>query len=277
MRITVPNDTVNIDDTVSPLHHFGAEVRLERERLGMSRADFGKIACCSYSLVAKIEVGERVPTLDFARVCDDVFPHSNGRFVRFWPLALRYAFPPWFRPYAELEWTATVVRMFHPQLFPGLVQTPDYARAVLSTGRPANLDDLVTARIERQRILSRDENPARLWVTLNESVLTNTVGDAAVMRLQLLRLRDLAETPHHRVQIIRDSGQHHGWASPWNLLAFNEGAGVVHVDGFPRGYNLADPGDVAQAQDAYDLLTAMAEPPHKTAELIDSVLKGHYV
>lgn len=267
--------TATADPTASPLRYFGAEVRLERERLGMTRAELGKIACCSYSLVAKIEVGDRVPTLDFAQACDATFPYANGRFERFWPLALRYAFPPWFRPYAELEWTATVVRMFHPQLFPGLVQTPEYARAVLRTGRPTNLEDLVTARVERQHILAR-KDPARLWLVLNEAVLTNTVGSSEVMREQLMHVRKLAETPHHRVQIIRDKGQHHGWASPWGLLSFTEGADVVHVDGYPRGYILADAVDVEKAQDAYDLLKAMAAPPHETAELIDSLLKDRY-
>jgi hypothetical protein len=264
------------DLPASPLAYFGQEVRLERERLGMSRADLGALAHCSYSLVAKVESGARVPTLDFARTCDATFPHADGRFERFWPLALRYAFPPWFRPYAELEWTATVVRMFHPQLFPGIAQTPQYARAVLRTGRPVNLDDLVTARVERQHVLTRDQDPARLWLILNEAVLTNTVGSRAVMHEQLSHLRKLAETPHHRVQIIRRRGPHYGTECAWGLLSFNEGADVVHVDGFPRGYVLADQEDVTTAHDAYDLLSAVAEPPDETAELIDSLLKDRY-
>lgn len=263
------------DPAASPLKHFGSEVKLERERLGMSRADLGKEASCGYSLVAKIEAGDRVPALEFAEACDRVFPHSSGRFVRLWPLALRYAFPPWFRRYVELEEKATAVRMFHPQLVPGLVQTEEYARAVLRTGRPANLDDLVTARMERQRILTR-EKPAQLWLVLNEAVLRNRVGDDAVMRAQLAHIRDLAEVLMHRVQIIKDNGHHHGYPCPFGLLSFREGADVVHVDGFPKGYVLAEPEDVATAQDAYDLLKAMACPPDESAELIDSISKDCY-
>src|SRR5882757_1070771 len=237
-QMTVETEKVDpTDPASSPLKHFGREVLIERERLNMSRYDLGKEVHCSYSLVAKIETGGRVPTLDFAEACDRVFPHANGRFVRLWPLVLRYAFPPWFRQYVELEWTATVVRMFHPQLIPGLVQTPAYARSVLQALRPSNLDDLVTARMERQRILSR-ETPTRLWIVLNEAVLRNRVGDAGTMREQLAHLRRLADAPEHRVQIIRDNDQHHGVASPFGLLSFSEGADVVHVDGFPRGYVL---------------------------------------
>ncbi|MFD7018833.1 Scr1 family TA system antitoxin-like transcriptional regulator [Streptomyces sp. NPDC059928] len=260
------------DPTSSALAHFGMEVRLEREALSMSRADFGKEATCGYDLVAKVEKGQRVPPREFAEACDRVFPHANGRFLRLWPLALKLAYPAWFRGYVELEGKATVVRMFHPQLVPGLVQTEEYARAVLRTSRPANLESLVTARVERQRILTR-ENPARLWLVLNEAVLRNRVGSPAVMRDQLAHLSDLAENPTHRVQIIRDKGQHHGWASPFGLLSFSDGADVVHVDGFPKGYVLAESGDVAAAQDAYDLLKAMAAPPDESAELFDSISK----
>ncbi|WHM37472.1 helix-turn-helix transcriptional regulator [Streptomyces sp. BPTC-684] len=263
------------DPTSSALAHFGNEARLEREALGMSRADFGKQATCGYDLVAKVEKGQRVPPREFAEACDRVFPHANGRFLRLWPLALKLAYPAWFRGYVELEAKATVVRMFQPQLVPGLVQTEEYARAVLRTSRPTNLEDLVTARVERQRILTRD-NPARLWLVLNEAVLRNQVGDAAVMRNQLVHLRRLAETPTHRVQIIRDNGHHHGWASPFGLLSFSDGADVAHVDGFPKGYVLADSDDVAATQDAYDLLKAMAAPPNESPELIDSISKDCY-
>ncbi|MYY13033.1 helix-turn-helix domain-containing protein [Streptomyces sp. SID4919] len=266
------------DPAASPLKYFGSEVKLERERLGWTRKELGNEAHCGYSLVAKIESGERVPGLDFARTCDRVFPHANGRFERLWPLALRLAFPPWFRRYAELEWKATVVRMFHPQLLPGLVQTPEYARAILRTARPTNLDDLVTARLERQRILAR-EQPARLWLIVTENVLRSMVGDEEVMRTQLRRLRDLADTPHHRVQIVKEDGRRMSYPnafSPFGLLSFDEGNDVVHVDGFPKGFLLAEPDDVVTAEDAYDLLKAMACPPDESAELINSIAKDCY-
>ncbi|MFJ2560147.1 MULTISPECIES: Scr1 family TA system antitoxin-like transcriptional regulator [unclassified Streptomyces] len=275
--MTVENETEETaDPTLSPLAHFGAEVRLERERLGITREALGKQACCGYSLVAKIESGKRVPPLNFAEACDRMFPYANGRFVRLWPLALRWAFPPWFRRYVELEWTATSLHMFHPQLVPGIVQTEEYARAVLRTGRPVNLEALVTARVERQRVLEREE-PTRLWLVLNEFVLRNTVGSEAVMREQLSHLLALARKPPHVVQIMPTSSSNHLVASPFGLLSFDEGASdVVHVDGFPRGYLLAETDDVAAANGAYDLLKAMAAPPDESAEMIDSIMKDCY-
>jgi hypothetical protein len=260
------------DPTASPLVHFGAEVRVERERLGISRHDLAAKASCSYSLVAKIEAGDRVPPREFAEACDRLFPHSGGRFIRLWPLAMRYAFPPWFRAYVELEAKATAVRFFSLALLPGLVQTEDYARAVLRTGRPTHLEDLVTARMARQRILTR-EQPARLWLVVSTTALRSMVGGPDVMRGQLTRLRELAEVPTHRVQILDDK-EHHGFHSPFGLLSFADGAAdVVHVDGYPRGYLLAEQADVERARDAYDLLAAMACSPNKAPGVIDSILK----
>ncbi|MFF8437502.1 MULTISPECIES: helix-turn-helix transcriptional regulator [Streptomyces] len=260
----------------TPLTFFGKEVLVTRERWKISREQLANEAACGYSLVAKIEKGDRTPSLEFARACDRIFPNAEGRFERLYPLALRFAFPPWFRRYVKLEWKATAVRMFHPQLMPGLVQTEGYARAVLRTGRPPNLESLVTGRIERQRILNREENPARLWVVLNEAALTNQVGSPEVMHQQLGRLLELADTPRHRVLVVPDEGQHHGWASPFGILSFKDDDDKVHVDGFPRGYLLAEPEDVQRASDAYDLLVALALSPDKSAALIETTQKERY-
>ncbi len=264
------------DPALSPLVHFGSEARLERERLGLSREELGKAAHCSYSLVAKIEGGERVPKLEFAEACDRLFPHANGRFERLWRLVLRFAFPPWFRKYVDLEGIATDIRMFHCQLVPGLVQTEEYARAIIATGRSANAEDLVTARMERQRILNR-EDPPRLWIILDEVVLRRTVGGPEVMKGQLARLRDLADMAPHVVQVIPEAGKpYHGWSGPFSLLSFSEGADVVHVEAFPRDYLLAEQEDVTLAVRAYDLLRAVALPPDESAPLINSILKDSY-
>lgn len=276
VRVTVEAEDVTPDPAATPLTFFGNEVQVERERWGIKREALAEAASCGYSLVAKIEAGKRTPSLEFARACDRLFPGSDGRFERLWPLALRYAFPGWFQRYVSLEWKASVVRMFHPQLCPGLVQTERYARAVLRTGRPSNLESLVTGRIERQRILERETDPARLWLVLNEAALTNQVGDREVMHQQMGHLLKLADTPRHRVQVVPDKGQHHGWASPFGILSFPDDQDVVHVDGFPRGYLLAETEDVTRATDAYDLLTALALPPDESAELITDIQKERY-
>lgn len=262
------------DPAANPLVHFGIEVREERLRQGLSLAGLAKQVPCDKSLVQKIEKAERVPSREFAEACDRAFD-SNGRFLRHWRWAIKYAFPNWFRRYVELEEQATHIRIFEPQLVPGLLQTEDYARSILELGRWETLEDLVTARMERQRILNRQDSP-RLWVIVDAGALTRTVGGSQVMHDQLVRLRQLATDPRHVVQVVPYRQTYHGWSSAFNVLSFDEGADVVHVDSYPRGHLLAEPDDVAEAVKGYDLLKATALPPDEAVALIDSVIKEHY-
>src|SRR5882757_2921652 len=195
MSVEIENTEVN-DPAASPLKHFGQEVKLERERLGMARAELGKRASCGYSLIAKIEAGERMPSLHFAETCDRTFPHANGRFGRLWPLVIKYAYPSWFRPYVDMEAVASAIRSFQLQLVPGLLQTPDYARAVLEGARLSaqRVEEILVARMERQRVLTR-ENPPDLWVVLEETVLRRTMGTSTVFAGQLAKLLEAAQTP----------------------------------------------------------------------------------
>ncbi|MGP3966616.1 helix-turn-helix domain-containing protein [Streptomyces sp. 6N223] len=263
------------DPSANALVHFGVEIAEERKRHGWSLADLAKRIPCDKSLVHKIEKAQRIPSLELAEACDREFK-ANGRFVRHWKWAIKYAFPAWFQRYVELEMEATSIRLFHSGLVPGLLQTEEYARTVLRAGRPRDLEGLVTLRMERQAILSR-KNAPDLWIILDEEVLRREVAAGDVMRAQLERLLRIAEIPQHVVQIIPASVRnYHGSFCPYGILSFDEGADVVHVDGFPRGYLLAEPGDVSEATRAYDLLKATAHSPDKSAALINSVLKDRY-
>ncbi|WP_103503609.1 MULTISPECIES: helix-turn-helix transcriptional regulator [unclassified Streptomyces] len=257
----------------SPLKAFGYEVRLERERLRMTRAELGERAHCGYSLVAKIESGDRVAAREFAETCDEVFPYANGRFVRLWELVLMFAYPSWFRPYVRLEQAATAICEYHPLLVPGLAQTEGYARAIFQGRRPENLEDMVTARLERQRILARDE-PPQLWIVLEEAVLRRRIAGPSVMADQLRQLRGIATNPRHVVQLIPSAIACYPAAGyPYSVLSFDEGADVVHADGFPTGHVVAESGAVQAARRAYDLLKATAMPPDESVSVIDSLLK----
>ncbi|WP_328912037.1 MULTISPECIES: helix-turn-helix domain-containing protein [unclassified Streptomyces] len=263
------------DPTTSPLQHFGHEVRLARERVGMSRAELGTHAHCGYSLVAKIEVGERVPTLYFAESCDRAFPHSYGRFERLWQLVIKHAYPTWFRPWVVLEEAATAIRSFQVQLVPGLLQTEDYARAVLSCGRltAERVEVLLTARMERQRILTRD-TPPDLWAVLDENVLRRQVAPSKAFAGQLARLIEESEKPSTLIQVVPyGAGAHAGLGGPFSALTMEEGPDVLYVDGFAQGQILADPEVVKAALRTYDLLQAVALSPSASVDLIHTVMK----
>ncbi|ALM39634.1 hypothetical protein SFR_3019 [Streptomyces sp. FR-008] len=92
-----------------------------------------------------------------------------------YPLVIKYAYPSWFLPFIELEREASTMRVFESQIVPGLLQTEEYAKAMLSAVRPDNLDDLVAARMSRQEVFER-ELPPRMWFVLDEQALHRPIG-----------------------------------------------------------------------------------------------------
>jgi transcriptional regulator with XRE-family HTH domain len=155
------------DNANSGLGLFAAELQAARSRAGLSRDELAGRINYSSSLIGMIESLRRVPRLDFAQRCDDVFG-TVGTFARLQQHARMTPLPSWFRPYAEIEAVARQIRSWEPSVVPGLLQTEQYARGMLATlpnTTEGAVEELVTARMERQAILDRPEPPL-LWVVL---------------------------------------------------------------------------------------------------------------
>ncbi|WP_030544908.1 helix-turn-helix transcriptional regulator [Streptomyces albus] len=260
-----------LDPASSVLAFFASELRRVRLETGVAQTELAKRTYITPSLLCKIESACRVPSQDLAEQFDQVLG-TDGHFARLWPLVIKHAYPSWFRPYVELERAATVIRSFQVQFVHGLLQTEDYARAVLAAGRPESIEDLLTARLERQRVLNRD-TPPQLWLILDETVLRRVIGSPAVMHAQLSKLLEAAERPRNVIQVVPYAAGAHAGFGPFTVLSFAEGADVVHEDGFSRGQLLADPGDVNTAVRSYDLLRAVALSPSASVELITAAMK----
>ncbi|MEU0740804.1 helix-turn-helix transcriptional regulator [Streptomyces sp. NPDC006134] len=143
-----------------------------------------------------------------------------------WWHAYRDVVPAWFTAYVSLETDATVLRTYEPQYVTGLLQTPDYARAVLRAGFPgdgdADLERRVELRLRRQRLLGRPDPPT-LWVVMEEAVLHRPVGGPEVMREQIDRLLEVSELDHVSVDVVPFSaGPHAGAGAPFTYFRFAE-------------------------------------------------------
>lgn len=143
-------------------------------RGGLKQAQLGAIIFCTGSLIGMIENGKRVPTRDFSERVDAALG-TDGHFSRLVGLVLRSVLPVWFQAYAEMEARATYISVYQSQVVYGLLQTEAYARAVLATGLPERLDELVAARMERHRVLRQEKSPM-VWVVLDEGVLHRPIG-----------------------------------------------------------------------------------------------------
>jgi transcriptional regulator with XRE-family HTH domain len=144
-----------LDPSAGPLQFFGSELRRARSRAGLSQDQLGHRLGYSGAQVGKVETGERAPSPEFARGCDQAFPESDGLFARLYELAQRWdaGYPPWFAEWIDSERRATSLRSWEPLIMPGLLQTAEYARAILAADPETaedQLDELVAARLERQ-------------------------------------------------------------------------------------------------------------------------------
>ncbi|MFD0023441.1 helix-turn-helix domain-containing protein [Streptomyces sp. NPDC058382] len=143
-----------------------------------------------------------------------------------WWHSYRDAVPSWFTAYVSLETDAKTLRTYEPQYVSGLLQTPDYAHAVLRGGLPNGSEEELTRRVElrlrRQSLLEREDAPT-LWVVMEEAVLHRVVGGPQVMREQIERLLDVSERAHISLDIVPfTAGAHVGACAPFTYFRFEE-------------------------------------------------------
>jgi transcriptional regulator with XRE-family HTH domain len=237
----------------SGLALFGAELSAARAQAGLSQDQLASRISYSASLVAMIEGLRRVPSLDLAQRCDEVFG-TPGTFARLQEHARTTPLPGWFRPYAEIEATATQLRSWQPSFVDGLLQTEDYARAILSRRPNTSEDDveaLLAARMERQAILGRD-GPPLLWIVLDEAVLHRQVGSEKVMRDQLDQLAEMSCRPNITVEVVPFSaGGHYALLGAFTLVEQNDRR-IGYLETVIEGYIVESPATVATLALAFD-------------------------
>ncbi|EMF55776.1 helix-turn-helix transcriptional regulator [Streptomyces bottropensis] len=265
----------SLDPSASPLDYYGWELRRQREAHGLKQGQLGEIIFCTGSLVGQIETTKKIPTRDFSERVDAALG-TDGVFSRLIGLVLRSQLPNWFQPYAEMEAKATYISTYQAQLVYGLLQTEEYARAVLATGMPDDLDGLVAARMERQRILER-EQPPLAWAILDEAVLHRPIGGREIMRGQLARLLEFTEHRWMRVQVLPNvAGEHASLAGSFNLLRFEEDPDVVYTEDVIAGHMTANPETIREAARRYAHLQAAALSVEASAALITRVMEERY-
>ncbi|MCY0922796.1 helix-turn-helix transcriptional regulator [Streptomyces sp. H27-G5] len=265
----------NLDPSASPLDHYGSELRRLREEAGLKQGQLGDIIFCAGSLVGQIETARKVPTRAFSDRVDAALV-TGGVFSRLVGLVLRSQLPTWFQAYAEMEAKAAYISTFQAQVVYGLLQTEAYARDLLGVDHPDQVDDLVAARMERQRILQREHPPA-LWVVLAEAVLHQEVGGREVMRDQLAHLLTFLDDPWVQVQVLPFSvGRHTGMIGSFTLLRLEDDPDLFYEEGYSQGHMTANPSVMRERSVGYARMQATALSLEDSARLIGHVMKERY-
>jgi transcriptional regulator with XRE-family HTH domain len=259
------------DGQVSALAMFSEELRRARARVGLTQDQLAEKIAYSSSLVAHVETGTRAPSLDFASRADEALG-TDGLLTRLQPLVRSEAYPAWFRDWVEIEREATSLRWFEPQIVPGLLQTEEYARAVLQAANPASsegdVDRLVSARMDRQSVLAREEPPL-LWAIIEEAMLTRPVGGSKVMREQIDHLIAAARQPKIMLQVLpSNAGAHPGLDGRFAIASFAGSPDVVYLDNALMGQVVERAEDVSRVVLLYDILKAEALAPRASIDLV---------
>ncbi|MGW3942289.1 helix-turn-helix domain-containing protein [Streptomyces phaeochromogenes] len=185
-----------------------------------------------------------------------------------WWHAYRDVVPDWFSAYVSLETGAKTLRTYEPHYVTGLLQTYNYARAVLRGGFPNGSDEdlarRVDLRLRRQSLLERPDAPT-LWVVMEETVLHRMVGGAEVMREQIERLLEVSELEHVSVDVVPfTAGAHIGACAPFTYFRFEERElpDIVYSEILSASVYLDQRSDVAghlEAHNRMSLLTSSAD------------------
>ncbi|MEV5489977.1 helix-turn-helix transcriptional regulator [Streptomyces bobili] len=264
-----------LDPSASPLDYYGWELRRQREAANLKQGQLGEIIFCTGSLIGQIETTKKIPTRDFSERVDAALG-TDGLFSRLIGLVLRSQLPTWFQPYAEMEAKAAYISTYQAQLVYGLLQTEEYARAVLATGMPDDLDGLVSARMERQRVLERKQPPLA-WTILDEAVLHRPIGGHEVMRGQLARLLEFTSHRWVRIQVLPfRSGEHTSLDGAFNLLRFHDDPDIIYTEDLISGHMTANPETIREAARRYAHLQAAALSIEDSAVLIARVMEERY-
>ncbi|MFD1082934.1 helix-turn-helix domain-containing protein [Micromonospora andamanensis] len=269
---------------------LGAQLRRLRESRGVTRESAGWEIRSSESKISRMELGrvgfkerdvadlltlygvtaeqERAALLKLARDAN-----NPGWWHRYGDVL-----PSWFQSYLGLEAAAALIRSYEVQFVPGLLQTPEYARAVVllghSTAGPDEIDRRVDLRMRRQELLSRPR-PPRLWAVVDEAALRRPIGGPEVMRGQLEALLKATRTSNVRLQVIPfAAGGHAAAGGAFTILRFGDQdlPDIVYIEQLTSAIYLDKREDLDFYAVAMERLCVEAEPPERTPEILERMI-----
>ncbi|WP_166459169.1 helix-turn-helix domain-containing protein [Verrucosispora sioxanthis] len=269
---------------------LGAQLRRLRESRGVSRESAGWEIRSSESKISRMELGrvgfkerdvadlltlygvtaeqERAALLKLARDAN-----NPGWWHRYGDVL-----PSWFQSYLGLEAAAALIRSYEVQFVPGLLQTREYARAVVllghSTAGPEEIDRRVDLRMRRQELLARPR-PPRLWAVVDEAALRRPIGGPQVMRGQLEALLAATRTPNVRLQVIPfAAGGHAAAGGAFTILRFGDQdlPDIVYIEQLTSAIYLDKREDLDFYAVAMERLCVEAEPPERTPEILERMI-----
>jgi transcriptional regulator with XRE-family HTH domain len=280
----------NVNPTVRR-RRLGSELRKLREQKGMTAEEVAARLLVSQSKISRLENGRRsISQRDVRDLCG-VYGVEDVRIVdSLMQMAKESRQQGWWHAFGDipysvyigLETEAASLRVFEPQVVPGLLQTQGYASAVIAGNLPEataeQVDKRVNVRMRRQERITDPDGPLRMWAVIDEAALCRKVGDHQIMREQLLHLVELSHLPHVTVQVLPfEAGAHPGLSGQFAVLEFTDAtdATVVYLEGVNSDLYLEKDTDVQAYSVMYEHLRAQALSAEQTRQFIEEAAQRY--
>lgn len=270
---------------------LGQELRRLRELKGMTAEEVAERLLVSQSKISRLENGRRsISQRDVRDLCG-VYEVEDNRIVEsLMQMAKDSRQQGWWHAFGDipysvyigLETDAASLRVYEPQVVPGLLQTRGYAEALITGAlpetSPTDVEKRVSVRVRRQERVNAPEQPLRLWAVIDESALRRVVGGKELMREQLEFLVELSQLPHVTVQVLPfEMGAHPGISGHYAILEFPDAtdSSVVYIEGVTSDLYLEKANDVQKYSVMYEHLRAQALNADQTREFISDIAKRY--
>ncbi|MFE6098922.1 helix-turn-helix domain-containing protein [Streptomyces laurentii] len=261
---------------------YGARLRRARESWGWRQEDLSERIGCSSQHISAVETARKPPTLSFSRKADQVLGTKGTKdsFERAWHEMRHGILLEGFPEYVDYEERAVEIRLFQIGIIPGLLQTPEYAKALASghvqrgTLTQEQADEGVAFLIERQARLAR-ERPPMLLVVVDESCIRRPVGGREVMDAQLQGLIEFTRMPNSVLQVAPFAiGEHRAFNLPVNLLTLPDRSMVSYGESHGQGHVDRESSSVLPLLTGYHQLQGACLSQADSVAMIEQVRKG---
>ena len=290
MTVSTPGGGSSVGDPTVLKILLGAQLRRLRETAGVTRDDAGYHIRASGSKISRLELGrvsfkERDVSdlLDLYHVAgeqkDQLVQLTREANATPWWQKYREVVPDWFQVYVGLEEAATLIRVYEVQFVPGLLQTEEYARAVVMQGSPGlspdEVDNRVNVRLGRQRLFAK-ENAPRLWAIVDEAALRRPMGGRDVLAGQVKRLMEAVSEPNITLQVMPFKyGGHGAEGGAFTIMRFPEAdlPDMVYMEYLTGAHYIDKPEEVEVYAAVMERLSVAGTSPEKTKDILADILK----
>lgn len=273
---------------------LGRRLQELREAAGLKREEAARVLRVAPATVRRMETADvslKIPYVQVLLTTYGVAEHDVAAFVTLaeeankpgWWQRFHDVLPDWFSLYVSLEGAASLIRQYEPHFVPGMLQTEEYARAVMEAGTVGQtgaeaIERHVSLRMARQKLLTQ-EKPPHLWVIMDETALSRPVSiRSEVMRDQIDRLLEATESDHVILQVCEfASGPHPGTYAPFSLFRFAEPElpDMVYTEYLTGALYLDSRGEVALHLEVLDHMAAHAASAEETREILERYRAGY--